>query len=98
MNSEDLINDLFPFKKPLTSRLQKKYVEFLALGILQYCYGDTYVGFDVHDVPDISDENRLVGIEVTEAVTREEAQIEGEFVKYHLKSSFRRERAQKTDY
>ena len=87
MNSEDLFNDLFPFKKPLTSRYRKKYVEFLALGILQYCYGDTYVGFDVHDAPDISDENRLVGIEVTEAVTKEEAQIDGEFVKYCLESS-----------
>ena len=86
MNSEDLINDLFPFKRPLTSRYRKKFVEFLALGILQYCYSDTYAGFDVHDRPDISDENRLVGIEVTEAVTKEEAQIEGEFVKYRLES------------
>ena len=41
----------------------------------------------MHDAPDISDENRLVGIEVTEAVTKEEAQIEGEFVKYRLESS-----------
>ena len=87
MNSEDLLTELFPFKKPLTSRYRKKYVEFLALGILQYCYGDTYVGFDVHDAPDISDENRLVGIEVTEAVTKEEAQIEGEFAKYRIESS-----------
>ena len=38
-----------------------------------YCR-DTYAGFDVYDAPDISDENRLVGIEVTEAVTKEEAQ------------------------
>ena len=87
MNSEDLINELFPFKKPLTSRYRKKYVEFLALGILQYCYSDTYAGFDVYDAPDIRDENKLVGIEVTEAVTKEEAQIEGEFVKYRLESS-----------
>lgn len=86
MNSEDLINELFPFKKPLTSRYRKKYVEFLALGILQYCYGDTYVGFNVYDAPDIRDENKVVGIEVTEAVTKEEAQIEGEFVKYRLES------------
>lgn len=52
MNSEDLINELFPFKKPLTSRYRKKYVEFLALGILQYCCGDTYVGFNVYDASD----------------------------------------------
>ena len=61
MNSEDLINELFPFKKPLTSRYRKKYVEFLALGILQCCCGDTYVGFNVYDAPDIRDENKVVG-------------------------------------
>lgn len=36
MDEEDLTKKLFPFKKPLTSRYRKKYVEFLALGILQY--------------------------------------------------------------
>ena len=86
MNNEDLINEMFPFKKPLTSRYRKKYVEFLALGILQYCCDDTYVGFNVYDAPDIRDENKVVGIEVTEAVTKEEAQIESEFVKYRLES------------
>ena len=87
INSEDLLKGMFSFKKPLTSRYRKKYVEVLALSVLQYCYGDIYAGFDVHDAPDISDENRLIGIEVTEAVTKEEAQIEGEFVKYCLESS-----------
>ena len=82
-----MINELFPFKKPLTSRYRKKYVEFLALGILQYCYGDTYVRFNVYDAPDIRDENKVIGIEVTEAVTKEEAQIEGEFAKYRIESS-----------
>ena len=82
INSEDLLKEMFPCKKPLTSRYRKKYVEVLALSVLQYCYGDTYAGFDVHDAPDISDENRLIGIEVT----KEEAQIEGEFVKYRLES------------
>lgn len=46
-------------------------------------------GFVVYDVPDIRDERKLVGIEVAEvaeAVTKEETQIEGEFVKYRLES------------
>ena len=54
MNSEDLFNESFSFKKPLTSRYRKKHVEFPALGILQYCCGDTYAGFDLYDAPDIS--------------------------------------------
>jgi len=86
MNDKDLIKTLFPFDKPLTSRSRKKYVEFLALGILQYCNRDLYDGFNVHDAPDISDGNKLIGIEVTEAVTKEMAQIEGEYVKYRLEN------------
>lgn len=82
------IKELFPFEKPLTSRFRKNYVEYLALSILQYCYEGTYDGFEVQDTPDISDVNKSVGIEVTEAVTSKQAQIEGEFVKYRLESKF----------
>lgn len=87
MDEEDLTKELFPFKKPLTSRYRKKYVEFLALGILQYCYDGTYEGFDVYDAPDIRDKTKTVGIEVTEAITIEQAQIESEFVKYRLENN-----------
>ena len=86
MYDGDYIERLLTFEKPLTSRFRKKYVETLALGILQYCYKEKYDGFEVHDSPDISDGNKLIGIEVTEAVSDEQAQIEGEFVKYRLES------------
>ncbi len=83
---EDLTSDQVWCKKPLTSRFRKKYVELLALNILQYCYKDTYDGFDVYDAPDIRDENKLAGIEVTEAIDEKDAQIAAEFVKYRLDS------------
>lgn len=86
MDNKELIEELFPAVRPLTSRFRKKYVETLALGILQYCYKEKYAGYEVHDAPDISDGNKLIGIEVTEAVSDEQAQIEGEFVKYRLES------------
>lgn len=86
MDNKGLIRELFPFEKPLTSRFRKKYVETLALGILYYCYKDKYVGLEIHDAPDISDGNKLIGIEVAEAVSDEQAQIQGEFVKYRLES------------
>ena len=38
INSEDLLKGMFSFKKPLTSRYRKKYVEVLALSVLQYGY------------------------------------------------------------
>ena len=87
MDEEELTKELFPFKKPLTSRYRKKYVEFLAVGILQYCYDGTYEGYDVYDAPDIRDKTKTVGIEVTEAITIEQAQIESEFVKYRLENN-----------
>ena len=83
---KSFMDQLYTLKKPLTSRFRKKYVETLALGILQYCYKDKYVGFEIHDAPDISDGNKIIGIEVTEAVSDEQAQIQGEFVKYRLES------------
>lgn len=86
MENKDLTSNQFWSRKPLSSRPRKKYVEFLALNILQYCYKNTYDGFDVYDAPDISDENKLVGIEVTEAVDEKDAQIAAEFVKYRLDS------------
>ena len=86
MDDGDYIERLLLFEKPLTSRFRKKYVEFLALEILQYCYGDFYKKFNVYDSPDLCDKERVVGIEVTEAVTIEEAQIKSEFVKYRLEN------------
>ena len=86
MYDGDYIERLLLFEKPLTSRFRKKYVEFLALEILQYCYGDFYKKFNVYDSPDLCDKERVVGIEVTEAVTVEEAQIKSEFVKYCLEN------------
>lgn len=48
MGNEELISELFPFKKSLTSRYRKKYIETFALGILQYCYKGEYDSFEVH--------------------------------------------------
>lgn len=55
MYDGDYIERLLLFEKPLTSRFRKKYVEFLALEILQYCYGDFYKKFNVYDSPDLCD-------------------------------------------
>lgn len=53
---ENELNTVFLlFDKPLTSRLGKKYVEYLALSILQYCYDGMYDEFEVSDAPDIRD-------------------------------------------
>ncbi|MBR3600910.1 MAG: hypothetical protein IKL49_01080 [Lachnospiraceae bacterium] len=86
MSSQEYIEEMFPFDKPLTSRHRKDFVEYLSLEILKYCYNDTYINFFVVDKPDIQNSDKIVGIEVTEAISREDAQIEGEFVKYRIKN------------
>ena len=59
MYGGEYIERLHLFKKPLTSRFRKKYIEFLALGILQYCYSDFYKNFSVQDSPDLCDEDSI---------------------------------------
>ena len=89
MKDKEFMQGLSQLKKPLTSRFRKKYVESLALGLLQHCYGDAYADFYVYDAPDIQDKDKLTGIEVVEAIGYEEAQIEGEFTKFRLHSSIK---------
>ena len=88
MGNEELISELFPFKKPLTSRYRKKvHWDSCARYFTNIAIKVEYDSFEVHDAPDISDGSKLIGIEVTEAVSDEQAQIQGEFVKYRLESS-----------
>jgi len=73
MGDKNLEKKMFPFDKPLTSRDRKKFVELLSLGILQYCYGDIYNECEVKDAPDIQHRNKLIGVEVVEAISNEDA-------------------------
>lgn len=87
MNGEFSLAELFPFKRPLSSRQRKYFVEYFALEILKFCFGDTYDSFFVSDKPDIQNDEKRIGIEVTEAISREQAQISGEFTKYQFENN-----------
>ena len=57
--------------------------------LFRACIGDwqeAYMERLVKEYMDLFDKERIVGIEVTEAVTIEEAKIESEFVKYRLEN------------
>lgn len=95
MIEKELNKEFLLFDKPLTSRLGKKYVEYLALSILQYCYDGMYDELEASDAPDIRDRKGVIGIEVTEAITDDDAQIRGEFVKYQLKNNIERKERSK---
>ena len=96
LNSEQNIAEPIPFRRPLTSRQRKYFVEHFALEILKYCFGHTYDSFFVSDKPDIQNGEKRVGIEVTEAITREEAQIDGEFAKYQFEKEKKAKERRKT--
>ena len=69
------------FERPLSPGLWKTSTEYTALALLKFCEGEPYRFMRHADAPDLQDLNRNVGIEVTEAITKEQAQVNGEFVK-----------------
>lgn len=76
--------EILSCNKPLSSRQRKNFVEHLALRILKYCFKDTYNSLCILDKPDLQMIDKSLGIEVTEAVSKVEAQIDGEFGKYQF--------------
>lgn len=70
---------------PLKSELMKKSMEYKALGVLKYCFGETYHSLKAADRPDL--QMQKVGIEVTEAIDFKEAQALGEFTKMRVQGT-----------
>lgn len=73
--------DITAFAKPLNSKLHSKYIEQLSFSLLKHIFPETSSKFVLSDAPDLQAEDKSVGIEITEAVAPEIAQIDGEFAK-----------------
>ena len=73
--------DITAFTKPLDSKLHSTYIEQLSFSLLKHIFPETYSKFVLSDAPDLQAEDKSVGIEITEAVAPEIAQIDGEFAK-----------------
>lgn len=71
----------FDFRKPLESHLMKNSTEWLALLIVSQCKTD-FPKFLCNDAPDLQSRDNQIGIEVTEAISKEDAQISGLFSNY----------------
>ncbi len=71
------------FKDSIKQELRKKSQEYYVLALLKHYLPQ--IGQTLHcaDSPDLQDDNGLIGIEVTEAVSPRERQISGEFIKLH---------------
>ena len=73
--------DITAFTKPLDSKLHSTYIEQLSFSLLKHIFPETSSKFVLSDAPDLQAEDKSVGIEITEAVAPEIAQIDGEFAK-----------------
>ena len=73
--------DITAFTKPLDSKLHSTYIEQLSFSLLKHIFPETSSKLVLSDAPDLQAEDKSVGIEITEAVAPEIAQIDGEYAK-----------------
>ncbi len=73
--------DITAFMKPLDSKLHNVYIEQLSFSLLKYILPEFSSKFVLSDAPDLQAKDQSVGIEITEAVAPEIAQIDGEYAK-----------------
>jgi hypothetical protein len=78
------MSEQVPFSGPMDSHLTTKYTEYVAYSVLKYCEPAFYTDLVLSDAPDLQKPDYSVGIEVTEAISQQQAQIDGEFVKYRF--------------
>ena len=73
--------DITAFTKPIDSKLHSAYIEQLSFLLLKHIFPQISSEFFLNDAPDLQAKDRSVGIEITEAVAPEIAQIDGEYAK-----------------
>lgn len=73
--------DITAFTKPLESKLHSRYIEQLVFLLLKHIFPELSSVFILGDAPDLQAKDKSVGIEITEAVAPEIAQIDGEYAK-----------------
>ena len=73
--------DITAFTKPLDSKLHSVYIEQLSFLLLKHIFPQISSEFVLNDAPDLQSKDKSVGIEITEAVAPQIAQIDGEYAK-----------------
>lgn len=74
--------------------LKKKSEEYYALAVLKYCDKLRFLSLHKAESPDLQDDNGILGIEVTNAESPRDQQINGESIKYrHAKTEEEKEKS-----
>lgn len=76
--------DITAFKKPLDAKVRTKYIEQLSFSMLKHILPEFSSKFIWLDSPDLQTEDKSIGIEITEAIAPETAQIDGEYAKLRV--------------
>ena len=76
--------DITLFTKPLDAKLHKRYIEQLSFSMLKHILPEFASKFIWLDSPDLQTEDKTIGIEITEAIAPETAQIDGEHAKWRF--------------
>lgn len=89
--------DITAFTKPLDSKLHSAYIEQLSFLLLKHIFPQISSEFFLDDAPDLQAKDRSVGIEITEAVAPEIAQIDGEYAKLRFgkKTEYEKEKCKR---
>lgn len=89
--------DITAFTKPLDSKLHSAYIEQLSFLLLKHIFPQISSEFFLGDAPDLQAKDRSVGIEITEAVAPEIAQIDGEYAKLRFgkKTEYEKEKCKR---
>lgn len=83
--------DITAFKRPLDSHLHKRYIERLAYMLLAHIFPKFASTLILQDSPDLQTKDKSIGIEITEAISPEIAQIDGEYTKLRFGKKAERE-------
>lgn len=81
MVEEEKMFDITAFEKPLDAKLRTKYIEQLSFSMLKHILPEFSSKFIWLDSPDLQTEDKSIGIEITEAMAPQTAQINGEHAK-----------------
>lgn len=73
--------DITAFCKPLDSKLRSTYIEQLSFSLLKHVFPVLSAKLELLDAPDLQAKDKSIGIEITEAITPQIAQINGEYTK-----------------
>lgn len=91
--TEEVFN--YAVMEPIKQTLSKDYSEYYVLAVLKQYFPQIGEALHKAEAPDLQDEQGAIGIEVTRAISNDEAQISGEYLKLNNPDNTNKELSKK---